>query len=199
MVFRISDWKLWHDGACVFSWTAIYCFRHSLVAYFLLSIFKQKYMVTYLVLALASGTKSCIYIKGEKWVRVCFWFDSVCFPKYNNSCCFISYAIMSTLFTSTTVFLANYSSGNIKTNSIRLFQLVWHSLKWFGIFFTSGLAFFVYLNLATLLCRPYTLHFADQSVKCMCIPVYLTDAVWLVGHHALVWLMIIHTVDIMCN
>jgi len=111
-------------------------------------------MVTYL--ALASGTKSCIYVKEEKWVRVCFWFDSVCFPQYNNSC-FMSYAIMSTLFTSTTVFLANYSSGNIKANSIQpvsaclaFFEMIWH-------FFTSRMAFFVHLNLATLLCRPLTL------------------------------------------
>ena len=103
----------------------------------------------------------------------------------------MSYAIMSTLFTSTTVFLANYSSNNIETNSIQpvsdclaFFEMISH-------FFTSGLAFFVHLNLATLLCRPFTLHFADQSVKCICIPVYLTDAVWLVGHHGLVWLVII--------
>jgi len=49
------------------------------------------------------------------------------------------------------VFLPNYSSGNVKTNSIRpvlaglaFFEAVWH-------FFTSGLAFFVHLDLATLL------------------------------------------------
>jgi len=48
------------------------------------------------------------------------------------------------------------------------------------------------LNLATF-------HFADQSVVRICIPVYLTDAVWLVRHHGLLWLVIIHTVDIMCN
>jgi len=74
---------------------------------------------------------------------------------------------MSTLFTSTTVFLANYSSGNIKTNNIQpvsaclaFLEMIWH-------FFTSGLAFFVHLNLATLLCRPFTLHFADQSAVLM--------------------------------
>jgi len=43
------------------------------------------------------------------------------------------YAIISALFTSITVFLPNYSSGNTKTNSI---QPVWH-------LFASGLAFFV--------------------------------------------------------
>ena len=128
-----------------------------------------------------------------------FWFESVCLSIIIVVCCFISYAIMSTLFTSTTVFLANYSSGIIKTNNIQpvsaclgFFEMIWH-------FFTSGLAFFVHLNLATLLCRPFTLHFADQSVKCICIPVCLTDVVWLLGHHGLVWLVIIHTVDIMCN
>ena len=56
-----------------------------------------------------------------------------------------------------------------------------------------------YLNLATLLSRPFTLHFADQSVVRICIPVYVTDAVWHVRHHGLVRLVIIHTVDIMCN
>jgi len=42
------------------------------------------------------------------------------------------------------VFLPNYSSGNIKTNSIKpvsaclaVFEAIWH-------FFTSGLAFFVH-------------------------------------------------------
>ena len=78
---------------------------------------------------------------------------------------------MSTLFTSTAVFSANYSSGNIKTNSIKpvsacltFFEMIWHFChKWFGIF--------VHLNLATLLCRPFTLHFADQSVTRVCIPV----------------------------
>jgi len=45
------------------------------------------------------------------------------------------------------VFLPNYSSGNIKTNSIQpvsaFFEAIWH-------FFASGLAFFVHLDLATL-------------------------------------------------
>jgi len=37
-----------------------------------------------------------------------------------------------------------------KPTAFGLFQLVWHFLKRFGIF-TSGLAFFVHLDLATLL------------------------------------------------
>jgi len=48
------------------------------------------------------------------------------------------------------VFFPNYSSGNVKTNSIwpvsaclAFFEAIWH-------FFTSGLAFFVHLDLATL-------------------------------------------------
>ena len=97
---------------------------------------------------------------------------------------------MSTLFTSNTVLLANYSSDNIKTNSIQtvsaclpFFAMIWN-------FFTSGLALFVHLNLTTLLCRPFTL---QTNLLCLCIPVYLTDAVWLVRHHGLVWLVIIHT------
>jgi len=47
-----------------------------------------------------------------------------------------SYAIISNLFTSTTVFLRNCSSGNIKTNSIQpvsacllLFEAIWHFLQ----------------------------------------------------------------------
>ena len=95
------------------------------------------------------------------------------------------------------MFLANYSSGNIKTNSIQpvsaclaFFEMIWHFFhKWLGIFCS--------LEPGNPVVQ--TLHFADQSVKCICIPVYLTDAVWLVGHHGLVWLVIIHTVDIMCN
>jgi len=49
------------------------------------------------------------------------------------------------------VFLPNYSSGNIKTNRIQsvstclaFFDAIWH-------FFTSGLAFFIHLDLATQL------------------------------------------------
>jgi len=60
------------------------------------------------------------------------------------------YAIISAFFTSTIVFLPNYSSGNIKTNSIQpisaclaIVEATWH-------FFVSGLAFFVHLDLATL-------------------------------------------------
>jgi len=60
------------------------------------------------------------------------------------------YAIINALFTSTAVFLPSYSSGNVKTNSIQpvsvclaFFEAIWH-------FFTSGLAFFVHLDLATL-------------------------------------------------
>jgi len=52
---------------------------------------------------------------------------------------------------STTVFLPNYLSGNIKTNSVqpvstclKFFEAIWH-------FFRSGVAFFVHLDLATLL------------------------------------------------
>ena len=48
------------------------------------------------------------------------------------------------------MFLPNYSSGNVKTNSLRpnsaclpFFEAIWH-------FFTSGLAFFVHLGVATL-------------------------------------------------
>jgi len=48
------------------------------------------------------------------------------------------------------VFLPNYSSGNIKTNSIQpvsaclaFFEAIWQ-------FFASGLTFFVHLDLATL-------------------------------------------------
>ena len=51
---------------------------------------------------------------------------------------------------STTVFLPNYLSENVTTNSIRpvsaclaFFEAIWH-------FFTSGLAFLVHLDLATL-------------------------------------------------
>jgi len=58
--------------------------------------------------------------------------------------------MISALFTSTTVFLPNYSSGNIKTNSIQpvsaclaFFEAMWH-------FFASGFAVFVHLDLATL-------------------------------------------------
>jgi len=65
-----------------------------------------------------------------------------------------SYAVISNLFTSTTVFLLNYSSGNIKTNSIQpvsvclaFFEAIWH-------FFASGLAFIVHLDLATLVTVP---------------------------------------------
>jgi len=61
---------------------------------------------------------------------------------------------MGALFTSTTVFLLNYSSGNIKTNSIQpvsaclaFFEAIWY-------FFASGLAFFVHLDLATLVPAP---------------------------------------------
>jgi len=60
------------------------------------------------------------------------------------------YAKISVLFTSTAVFLPNYSSENVKTNSIRpvsaclaFFEAIWY-------FFTSGLAFFVHLDLAPL-------------------------------------------------
>ena len=112
-------------------------------------------------------------------------------------CCFISYAITSTLFTSTTVFLANYSSGNIKTNSIQpvsaclaCFEMIWHFFhKWFRIFCS--------LEPGNPVVQ--TFDFAHQSVARICISVYLMDAVWLVKHHGLVWLVIIHTVDIMCN
>jgi len=52
------------------------------------------------------------------------------------------------------VFLPNYSSGNIKTNSISpvsaclaFFEAIWH-------FFTSCLTFFVPLDLATLVVSP---------------------------------------------
>jgi len=52
------------------------------------------------------------------------------------------YAIISRLVTCATVFLPNYLSGDIKTNSIQpvlaclaFFEGIWH-------FFTSGLAFF---------------------------------------------------------
>jgi len=61
-----------------------------------------------------------------------------------NSVCFSQvqwfyvalYAIISALFTSTTVFLPNYSSGNIKTNSIppvstclAFIEAIWHFLQ----------------------------------------------------------------------
>jgi len=56
------------------------------------------------------------------------------------------YAIISAFFTSTIVFLPNYSSGNIKTNSIQpisaclaFFEAIWHFFcKWFGIFCSFG-------------------------------------------------------------
>jgi len=57
-------------------------------------------------------------------------------------------SIISALFTS---FLSNDLSGNIKTSGIQpvspclvFFEAIWH-------FFTSGLAFFVHLDLATLI------------------------------------------------
>jgi len=158
-----SDWKLWHDGACAFSWTAIYCFRHSLVAYFLLSIFKQKYMVTYLVLTLASGTKSCIYIKGEKWVRVCFWFDSVCFPKYNNSClllyiiCYNEHLVHKhhCVFGKLLIW---YYQNQQHSACFSLFGILWNDLaffhKWFGIFCSLEPGNPVVQTFHFALCRP---------------------------------------------
>jgi len=71
-------------------------------------------------------------------------------------------AIVNAFFTSTIVFLPNYLSGNIKTNSIQpisaclvFSEAIWH-------FFVSGLAFFVHLNLVTL----------DRAVS-----VYINDVV----------------------
>ena len=72
---------------------------------------------------------------------------------------------MSTLFTSTTVFLANYSSGNIKTNSIQpvsaclaFLEMIWHFFhKWFSIFCS--------LEPGNPVVQ--TFHFADQSVVLM--------------------------------
>ena len=54
------------------------------------------------------------------------------------------YVIISTFFTSTTAFLPNYTSGNIKTIQpvsacLVIFKGIWH-------FFTSVLAFFVHLT-----------------------------------------------------
>jgi len=51
------------------------------------------------------------------------------------------YGIISALFTSITVFLPNYSSGNIKTNSIQPVSacLAFYEASWH--FFASGLAF----------------------------------------------------------
>jgi len=46
-----------------------------------------------------------------------------------------SCAIISALVTSTTVFLPNYLSGDIKTNSIQPVSACWHFLKRFGIFY----------------------------------------------------------------
>jgi len=70
------------------------------------------------------------------------------------------YAIISALFTGTTVFFPNYSSGYVKTNSIwpvsvclAFFEAIWH-------FFTSGLAFIVHLDLAILLAIHLLRYFA---------------------------------------
>jgi len=64
------------------------------------------------------------------------------------------------------VFLPNYSSGNIKTNSIQpisaclaFFEAIWH-------FFVSGLAFSVHLDLATL---DRTISVYIKDVVC-CVP-----------------------------
>jgi len=80
-------------------------------------------------------------------------------------CCFICYKRLvhiSALFTSTTMFLTNYSSGNIKTNSIQpvsaclaFFEAIWH-------FFTSGLAFFVHLDLVNTAVN--VLHLSIESI-----------------------------------
>jgi len=60
------------------------------------------------------------------------------------------YAIVSALFTSTAVFLPNYSPEYVKTNNIppvsaclAFFEAIWH-------FFANDLGFFVHLDLATL-------------------------------------------------
>jgi len=63
------------------------------------------------------------------------------------------YAVISAVFISTTVSLSNYLTGNMKTNSIQrvsaclaFFEAIWQ-------FFASGSAFFVHLDLATLVFR----------------------------------------------
>jgi len=49
------------------------------------------------------------------------------------------YAIINTLFMSTTVFLPNYSSSNIKANSIQpVSAYLAFFYKWFGIFCSLG-------------------------------------------------------------
>jgi len=75
------------------------------------------------------------------------------------------YATISALFTSTAVFMSNYSSGNIKTNSIQhvsaclaFFEAIWH-------FFASGLAFFVHLDLANLLYTSYIQNVASTKAR----------------------------------
>jgi len=86
-------------------------------------------MVTHVVSSLASGTKPGIS-KGEKCVRVFLFYFCLFF--LSAIVIFPSYALFSTLFTSTTVFLPNYSSGNIRTDSIQpvwhFLQVVWHFL-----------------------------------------------------------------------
>jgi len=63
------------------------------------------------------------------------------------------------------VFLPNYSSGNIETNRIQpvsaclaFFEAIWH-------LFTSGLAFFVHLDLATLRGTTHNLCFLQVGVS----------------------------------
>ena len=154
-------------------------------------------MVASLVLALASGTKSCIYIKGEKWARVCFWFDSVCLPKYNNSClllyiiCYNEHLVhkhhcvfgkLLFWWYQNQQHSACFSLFGILWNDLAFFEMIWHFFhKWFRIS-----------------CSREPGNPVVQTFH-LCIPVYLTDAVWLVGHHGLVWLVIIHAVGIMCN
>jgi len=106
-----------------------YCFRHFVGSLFSFQHFQAK--VNGNILCSSSGFRDkTLYIKGWKMSQSVS--TLILFVILKTLVFFVaSYAIISNLFTSTTVFLLNYSSGIIKTNSI---QLVWHFLKRFGIF-----------------------------------------------------------------
>jgi len=93
------------------------------------------------------------------------------------------YAIISALFTSTTACLPNYSSGNIKTNSIQpvsaclaIFEAIWHFLQVVWHFCSLGPG-----NPACLVIRVALRHSADgrvQSVRSTCTTIWVVVWSW---------------------
>jgi len=85
-----NDWKLWHDGACVFSWTVIYCFRHCVGNLFSIQHFQAKVNGNIFCSSSAFRDKT-LYIKGWKMSKSVSSLILFVFLKYNS--CLLLYML----------------------------------------------------------------------------------------------------------